>query len=433
MSRASRLLWSVCVLGCAAEQAAAPCDVTVPGTICTVVGSGLQAYFGDGGPALEAALYVPQDTAIAPDGELWVIDFNNYTVRAVDKTGRIYGVIGTGLLGDSPAPGVTQTPALEGKFNHTPSMVFHEGYLYLAAWHNSRIKRMSFTDRQVENFAGLGKRTFYFGDGKPAIEAALDLPSSVAVDPISGEIVIMDQANQVIRAVGKDGIIRRVAGQCVVDLEVPCLEGQKPLACPNSDKFTCTDPTYSCTLPCTPAFGGDDGPALSFRMAQPYGQAADPAGRVAFLSTGDLLFADTENHRLRKITRVSGQPIEAGTVHTVTGTGVPGYSGEGGPADKAQINRPIDIAVSEDDVIYFTDTMNSCIRRIRTDGVIERVAGKCSTAKADRGFAGDGGLALDAKLNRPYGIDLAGDRLYISDSYNNRIRVVNLRRASLLL
>lgn len=408
-----------------------PCDPDAPGTICTVVGSGKQGLAGDGGPATAAKLYVPQDTAISPDGELWVLDFNNYQVRAVDKDGIIRTVIGTGLLGDSPSGNETRTPALQASFNHTTDLLFHDGYLYLAAWHGSRIKRVNLSDMMLENYAGAGTRTHYWGDGGPALEAALDLPSSIAIDP-NGNLVVMDQANQVIRRVDESGMIDRIAGTCVVE-DFSC-NGGAPSACPSlvdatgttreSNKSACYDPALTtleveCGKPCTPAFGGDAAAAIDLRMSQPYGQAADPAGRIAYDTLGNLMFADTDNNRIRRIDT-------NGIVTTIAGTGEAGYSGDGGPGHLAQINRPIDVEAGADGSIYFTDTYNSCIRKIDPAGIITTVVGQCSADPLDRGFAGDGGAPTDAKLDRPYGIDLVGNKLYVSDSYNNRVRVVNL-------
>src|SRR5204863_8233158 len=74
------LLAGSLLAGCGGDEA---CDPDAPNTICTVVGSGEQGFNGENGPATKAALYVPQDTAISPDGELWILDFNNYVVRAV--------------------------------------------------------------------------------------------------------------------------------------------------------------------------------------------------------------------------------------------------------------------------------------------------------------------------------------------------------------
>ena len=413
MKAAATLVLGAVLLGAGCGGGESACDPEAPGTICTIVGSGAQGYGGDHGPAIEAALYVPQDTVVGAEGALWVLDFNNYLVRTCTADGLIQTVIGTGLLGDSPPVGELTTPAAEAQFNHTTDLFFHDGYLYLAAWHNSRVKRVELSTMLLENFAGIGRRTLYTGDGGPALEAALDLPSSIALHP-DGSIVIMDQANQVIRKVAPDGTIDRIAGTCVVDYDTPCTAGQTPVACPDSNKTVCGDPATECGKPCTPGFGGDDGPALDARMAQPYGQMADPAGRLAYDTAGNLYFADSNNHRIRKVDT-------DGIMTTIAGNGTAGFSGDGGPATAAQLDNPVDVEVGDDGTVYFTDVYNHCVRQI-AGGVISTVAGQCG----ERGFEGDGGPPTDAMLNRPYGIDVVGRKLYVSDSYNNRIRVVNL-------
>jgi adhesin/invasin len=411
------LLLGVSLAACGTDDKAA-CDPNAPDTICTIAGTAAQGFSGDNGPATKAEMYVPQDTAIAPNGDVWVLDFNNYVVRSIDSKGIIRSIIGNGEVGDSPPPGVPQMPAIDAFFNHTTDLFFHDGYLYLSAWHNSRIKRVRLSDMTIENFAGLGRRTYYDGDGGPALMASLDLPSSIALDPV-GNIVIMDQANQVVRMVDGSGTMHTIVGKCVIDLDSPCPAGVQPVLCTGSDKFACGDPATECSKPCSPTFAGDGGPALEARLGEPYGQAADPAGRVVYDHAGNLLIADTDNNRIRKVDT-------AGIITTIAGTGKAGYSGDGGPGNQAQINRPVDVAIGPDDTLYFTDVFNSCIRKIDPAGIISSVVGQCSANPDDRGFAGDGGPPLEAKLNRPYGIDLIGNKLYVSDSYNNRIRVVNL-------
>jgi DNA-binding beta-propeller fold protein YncE len=397
-----------------------PCDPDAPNTICTIAGNGDQGFNNiENGPALKSAFYIPQDTIMLPDGDIWVLDFNNYLVRAISPDGNIRTVLGNGQLADSPPPNVATIPALQAGFNHTTNLFYHDGYVYLAAWHNSRIKRVRLADMLLENYAGLGARVKYTGDGGQALEADLDLPSSIALDP-QGDIVIMDQANQVVRRIDQNGVITRVAGKCVVDLEFPCASGVQPVACPDNNKYACGDLATECAKPCTPGYGGDGGSALEARLGQPYGQQADPAGRMVFDSKGNLIFADTDNNRVRKVD-------PAGIITTIAGTGEEGYSGDGGPATAAKLYRPVDVALMADDSVMFTDVFNNCVRKVSPDGTISRVVGTCSDNFDDRGFSGDGGDPLKAKLDRPYGIDLVGTKLYVSDSYNNRIRVVNLQ------
>jgi hypothetical protein len=402
-----------------------PCDPDAPNTICTIVGSGEQGFSGDNGPATRASIYFPQDTAVSPDGELWVLDFNNYVIRAIDAQGIIRSVIGNGELGDSPAPGVSEMPAIDAYFNHTSDLFFHDGYLYLAAWHNSRIKRVRLSDMMISNYAGYGRRTYYDGDEGPALAASLDLPSSIALHP-SGNIVIMDQANQVIRMIDENGMMHRIVGKCVIDKDFPC-GGSGPAACSNvaapdlynSNKLACGDLDSQCRAPCTPGYGGDGGLAIEARMAQPFGQEADPAGRLVYDHAGNLIFADTDNNRIRKVDT-------AGFITTIAGTGESGYGGDGGPAIAAKINRPVDVEIGPDNTVYFTDVYNNCVRKIDPAGIISTVAGRCSPNPDHRGFSGDGGPPLEARMDRPYGIELHGNKLYVSDTYNSRVRVVNL-------
>ena len=405
----------VLATGCSGDE---PCDPEAPNTICTIAGNGEQGSNNvEGGPALQSALYIPQDTIVLPTGEVWVLDFNNYLVRSIDAAGAIRTVIGNGQLADAPPPGQDSILATNAGFNHTTNLFYHDGYVYLAAWHNSRIKRVRLSDGMMENYAGMGVRTKYTGDGGPAMDAALDLPSSIALTP-DNQIAIMDQANQVVRKIDQDGIITRIAGKCVVD-ETPCAAGVAPVACADNNKFVCGDPATECLKACTPGFGGDGGSALEARMGQPFGQMADPAGRITFDTQGNLIFADTDNNRIRKVDT-------AGIITTLAGTGNAAYSGDDGPATAADLFRPVDVAAAPDGTVYFTDVYNSCVRKVDPAGIISRVVGQCSDNPDDRGFAGDGGDPLQAKLDRPYGIDLVGNKLYVTDSYNNRVRVVNL-------
>jgi DNA-binding beta-propeller fold protein YncE len=110
------------------------------------------------------------------------------------------------------------------------------------------------------------------------------------------------------------------------------------------------------------------------------------------------------------------------TISTVAGTGVQGYSGDGGPALQALLNNPFDLAFDPSGSLCFSDTFNHCIRRIDAkSGIITTLAG---TGK--RGFSGDGGAATAAELNEPYGlvIDRAGT-IYFDDRLNRRVRRVD--------
>ncbi|HLU68898.1 MAG TPA: hypothetical protein VKZ63_21600, partial [Kofleriaceae bacterium] len=176
------------------------CDPEAPGTICTIAGNGASANergsAGDGGLAYDARFDQVMDMAIAPNGELWILDYNTYLVRAIGPDGIIRSVVGdgSGLVGDGPPPGEL-VPADSVSFNHMSDMAFHDGYLYLSGFHNSRVLRVELDTMLAENVAGDGNRLYYYGDEGPALQAALDLPSGIAFDP-DGNLTIVDQANQ---------------------------------------------------------------------------------------------------------------------------------------------------------------------------------------------------------------------------------------------
>ncbi|HKY39938.1 MAG TPA: hypothetical protein VJN18_28585 [Polyangiaceae bacterium] len=410
----------ISMLGCSGadddQTGAAKCDPEVGGTICTIAGNGANGYDGDAPiPALEARMSLPQDIVVASDESLYVLDWNNHRIRKLTPEGELLHVAGRGELG-----GTLDDPA-NSDFNHPTGMLLSkdEQRLFIAAWHNSKIRSLNLATGDIEDECGDGRRA-YFGDDGPAKSATLDLPTSIAFDS-EGNLVILDQANQVIRAIRADGIIRRIAGRCVVDQTVACTDADVPTRCPDgSGKFTCGDTKTECAKPCNPRYAaGSD--ALSLRMAQPFGQSADPGGRMLYDGVGNLYFADTANHLIRRITTDGAVELVAG-VEPIDGKPQSGMSEDGTPATETLLNRPTDLALDADDNLYFSDVYNHCIRRI-VDGAVETVAGKCG----ERGFEGDGGPATEAHLKVPYGIEIAGDRLYIADAGNNRIRVVGIK------
>jgi sugar lactone lactonase YvrE len=409
---ASLLLLGLALTACP-NAPTRPC-VPSAGTICTIAGTEIAGIDGDGGPGWDARLYLPMDAELGPDGNLYIVDWNNHRLRRMTLDGTLDGTIdtfaGNGVLGDGPDGG----PMLGAAFNHPTNIAFGpDGNLYIAAWHNSRIRRCNMSTGNIELVAGTGARA-YGGDGGPALTALLDLPSALAFDP-DGNIVFVDQANQVLRRIDMTtGTIERIGGTCITT--APCEAGETPVACPGTNKSACTtmDPA-GCSLPCAQAYGGDDGPALEARFAFPFGQAADPSGRLAIDADGNIYFADSRNHRIRMIS-------PDGMIVTIAGTGSrTGDPGEGVPATMANLDNPVDVDIGPDGSLYVADTMNDCIRRIDAAGIIHTAAGVCG----DRGFDGDGGPPTEAHLDRPYGIEVADDgTLYVADTHNHRIRVV---------
>ena len=344
--------------------------VDTTGTVTTVAGTGERGYGGDGGRAVEAQLNGPIGVAVDADGNLYFSDIGNDRVRRVDTRGIITTVAGTGEEGYSGDGG----PSVEAQLSAPRGLaVDSSGNLFIADTGNHAIRRVD-TTGTITTVAGTGVRG-NSGDGGPAVEALLNTPRGIAVDG-AGNLFIADTRTYTVRRVDTAGIITTIAGT-----------GEA-------------------------GYSGDGGPAVSAQLSAPYRVAVDVAG--------NLLIADTWNHRVRRVDTT-------GTITTVAGIGGIGinnegaYSGDGGPAVEALLNIPIGIAVDGAGNLYIADNGNGRIRRVDTAGIITTIAGI-----GENSHSGDGGPAVEALLNLPRGIAVDGTgNLYIADTGNHRIRRVD--------
>ena len=153
---------------------------------------------------------------------------------------------------------------------------------------------------------------------------------------------------------------------------------------------------------------GDGGPAASAQLNGPTGIAQAP--------DGSLYICDTENHRIRRVTA-------DGNISTIAGTGERGWSGDGGAPGNAKLNEPYEVRFDKKGDVFWVERMNHLVRKLdRQAGIISTVAGS-----GVAGYSGDGGKAVAAKLNEPHSIafDHNGD-LFICDVRNHRIRKVDM-------
>jgi DNA-binding beta-propeller fold protein YncE len=288
----------------------------------------------------------------------------------------------------------------------------------------------------ISTFAGTGVKGFS-GDGGPAAAAQLADPNGIARGP-DGALYICDTMNHRIRRVTRDGRITTVAGS-----------GEK-------------------------GFAGDGGPALAAKLNEPY--------EVRFDRSGNVCWVERLNHCVRRL------DVKTGIISTVAGTGVAGFSGDGGPATKAQLSDPHSLAFDRNGDLYIADVRNHRVRKVdMKSGVITTLLGNGKreptpdgaklgsdtpvsgpraldfgadgalwlalreghavyrmdlarqtihhvAGTGQKGFSGDGGPARTAALNGPKGIAVGpGGRVYVVDTENHVIRMIDPRSGLITL
>lgn len=325
---------------------------------------------GDGGPADAAILRAPEGVAVDGDGHVYVSERAGDRVRRIDaRTGVITTFAGTGRPGYSGDGGPADQAMLGVP---TDLAVDSRGNLYIAEPGTHRVRVVNGETGVITTFAGTGEAGFE-GDGGPATRARLRTPFGVSVAP-DGSVYITDTDNHRIRRVDPaTGVIETVAG-----------DG-------------------------TAGFGGDGGPATSASLWRPH--------RVVVDADGTLYIGDSFNHRIRRV------DAPTGVITTVAGTGLMGGSGDGGPAAAASLTYSGGLLLDGRGGLLYTDQATHRIRRIDLEtGLIRTVAG---TGRWE--FGGDGGPALEASLHLPgtMALDPEG-ALLVVDKWNGRVRRIDL-------
>ena len=400
------------------------------GVITTVAGTGETGFSGDGGPAIQAALEEPSGVTVDGAGNLFIADTNNHRIRKVDSAGVITTVAGTGeRFGGFGTFSGDGGPAIQAALNGPSGVaVDGAGNLFIADRYNHRIRKVD-SAGVITTVAGTGEFGFS-GDGGPAIQAALNGPSGVAVDG-AGNLFIADSDNHRIRKVDSAGVITTVAGTGesgfggdggpAVEAELygpsgVAVDGAGNLFIADSDNHRIRKVDSAGVITTVAGtgesgFGGDGDPAIQAALDEPSGVAVDGAG--------NLFIADNDNHRIRKVD-------SAGVITTVAGTGETGFSGDGGPAIQAALEEPSGVAVDGAGNLFIADYNNHCIRKVDATGTITTIAGSCETGFLGGGFSGDGGPAASARLRYPRGVAVDGaGNLFIADRYNHEIRKVD--------
>lgn len=290
------------------------------------------------------------------------------TEQACERSpGEVCGLVGTGMLGfngDGLAPADTDL-YLVSAARRGP-----DGRLYVMDFNNQRLRRVDDAER-VETVVGNGYHAIAT-TGVPLLTTALENPIDFDFRA-DGRVVFVSYHDPRVLEVGADGVLHSLAG---ADDGVVGVVGDE----------------------------GDGGPASAALFMQLDGVAVAPDDTI--------YVSDSLAHRVRR--------IRDGVITTVAGTGVAGWSGDGGPGTAAALYWPTALQLDPDGNLYIADTFNHAVRRLAVDGTISTVAGA-----GVEGDAGDDGPATKARLREPFGLALDEDgTLYIADRGNFRVRAV---------
>ena len=329
--------------------------ISPSGVISAFAGTGEIGSSGDGGPATAATLNFPNVVVIDKDDNVYISDQFTSRIRKVTPDGKISTVAGTGegdIVGFAGAFGGDGGPATQARLNGQVGLAIdRNGNLFVADRVNFRIRRIDGSTGIITTVAGTGFQGFS-GDGGPAIAAALNAPSGIAVDA-AGNLYISDTQNQRIRRVSTDGIITTMAGNG------------------------------------TTGFSGDGGQATGavLNLAFP--------GTLSIDAAGDLFFVDRNNHRIRKIT------LSTGVITTVAGTGVAGFNGDGTDPTGTFLNAPSSVAFDAAGNLVIADSNNNRIRRVRPASSVRALATVSAAS-----YVTATGLAAEA-IGAAFGVNLA--------------------------
>lgn len=327
--------------------------------ITTIGGVGYGGFTGDGGPATLATIAGPNGLAIDNSGLLYVTDFGNKRVRTINSAGFINTISGYGVAAWSGDGG----SALIAGQQPTDLVISAMGEIIFTDFQNYRLRKIN-SAGIISTFAGNGI-SGVSGDGVPATSAQLHGLFLAAHE--NGDIYLSDSYR--IRKVDTNGIISNFAGTGTV------------------------------------GYSGDGGPAISAQF--------NSATGMVFDDTGNLYIADVSNHCVRKINK-------AGIISTIAGTGIAGYTGDGGAALLATFYQPKSLAIDGLNNLYIADYRNYCIRKINTSGIVTTISGTGIS-----GYTGDGGLAIIAQLKGPEKIVTDSvSNIYIGDG-GTRVRMIH--------
>lgn len=352
----------------------------LPRLLQTIAGTGASGSAGDGGPGVAATLNLPSGVAVDNSGNIYLTDSSNRRVRKLAPNGIISAFAGTGDLGSSGDDG----PAIEATFNYPRGIaVDRAGNVYIGDSNSHRIRRVS-PDGIIRTVAGTGKGFGDFGgDGGPATAADLSGPQGIALDA-AGNLYIADRSNSRIRKVNAaTGIIETIAGIGTVsfsgdggpakqaELFLPTGvavdgAGNLYLADQGNQRIrridAATDIITTVAGTGVSGYNGDDIPAVNAQLSLSF------PTHLSVDAAGNVIFPDRGNHRVRKI------DVTTGKITTIAGTGTAGSWGDNGDPLAIPLQFPTAAIVDSTGRLIVADNNNHRIRRIVDSTQIAQVA-----------------------------------------------------------
>jgi sugar lactone lactonase YvrE len=433
------------------------------GTITAYAGSVLRGYSGDGGLATNATLSGP--IALATDGasNLYIADLYNNVIRKVSAGNQVISTFAGSRQGGYSGDG---GPATKAEINYPSGVAVDRfGNVYIADTDNAVIREVSANSGTISTVAGNGVIcSIYSGDGGPASNSGLCLPSGISVDA-SGNLFITDNSTNRVREVTVPALPPTTAAaapaftvaagiydspQSVIITDATpgaaiyiTLDGTTPTTLSQgyngpinvSGNLTISAialaPGYLASAPSSAAYTIISPPTATITTIAGNGtngftQAGGPAASVEFSDTeglardsaGNIYFADSGNNVVWMLS------AQTGDLSVAAGNGKYGYSGDAGPATSAELAYPQGVAVDGAGNLFIVDSGNDVVREVSAaTGYITTYAGKRNAAYSAN--YGDGGPAIDAELSFPEGlaVDEAGN-LYIAETGGNAVRMV---------
>jgi len=434
------------------------------GALTVFAGNGNEGYSGDGGPATSAMLAGPQGIAFDASGTLWICDSINNRIRNISggsvPGATIQSVIGSGYSGLSP---IGNVPSSVSVYLPVGVAVDAKGTVYWSESGNHRIREYVPSNHGVIELAGY---TPALNTTAAPTSLLLFNPFGTATDA-SGNVYIADTSDNVIRKITPAGVSSVIAGTgnanfngdigtaTSINLTAPegvsvDAQGNIYVADTGNGRIRRINPAgqmltimgAGSALPLTGTFDGNaflfyptgvvaTGNGTFVVVDEYFGIVAMvnsvgtitliPTANVGYLglpigiavSGSNVYIADTFDNRILK--------YNGTTTSVFAGTGAPGFSGDNGPANKATLFFPYAVAVDANNNVYIADTYNSAIRMVDTTGKITTIAGMPGMP----GFSGDGGLAANAQIFFPTGLNVDGSgNIEVTDNGNQRVRIL---------